>query len=428
MRKTGVSWRERGRTRGQLCRSWLGLLSCHRVHAIDYRAMPARHLSSRVLLASAVFACLGASCRLTDGPGGDSSGGLADRWFTPIEGSFGWRGLPMVADGAVITGMFGGLAAFDTATGEQRWHAVLFRSPRSRPVSMNNVVVGHQACGADFFGIGCADTRSGAVIWNVTSPADSATAGGSSAADSTTLYYGTPAHRLEARSLRDGRLAWSTDLAPNAPFLTRVYGATVRNDTVYAATVRWLNQNGFLSAGDLVAVDAKTGRVFWSFTSPDSEKSGFQSPAVLAGNVAVVSDVYRHALRGIDLTTHLELWQSEQNASGYINAETPPIVLGDTVFAGSTDSQVYALELATGKRLWRSPPIGGSLAGVVICGQWVVSIPFGGGDPYLVDRATHIVSRYRLPPPGDYLYSQPAVSGHTLYATGEHGIHALVCN
>ncbi len=346
----------------------------------------------------------------------------------PVDGSFGWRGLPETADGVVVTGMAGGIAAFDTAMGDRVWRAPVFGSARARPVAMNNPVRDHRVCIADYDGIGCADTRTGALQWNVTPPTDSATDGGSSAIDGAALYYGTRAHRLNARSLVDGRLLWSTDLSPTAPFLTRVYSATVRNDTVYATTVRWLNWNGFLSAGDLVAVDARTGRVFWSFTSPDSEKSGFQSPAVLAGNVAVVSDVYRHALRGIDLTTHLELWQSEQNASGYINAETPPIVLGDTVFAGSTDSQVYALDLATGKRLWRSPPIGGSLAGVAICGRWIVSIPFAGGDPYTVDRVTHVVTRFRLPAPGDYLYSQPAVSGHTLYATGEHGVHALVCN
>jgi outer membrane protein assembly factor BamB len=115
------------------------------------------------------------------------------------------------------------------------------------------------------------------------------------------------------------------------------------------------------------------------------------------------------------------------NASGYVNSETVPIVVGDTVFAGSTDTQLYAINLRTGAVRWRSAPIGGSIGSIGLCSNRVVVIPMGGGDPFTVNRATHDVSRARLLNGGDLLLSSPTVVADVAYVKGAQGIYAFSC-
>ena len=50
-----------------------------------------------------------------------------------------------------------------------------------------------------------------------------------------------------------------------------------------------------------------------------------------------------------------------------VSAENPPVVLGDTVFAASSDTQLYALDLRAGTRRWRVVPAGGSLGSLAMC-------------------------------------------------------------
>jgi outer membrane protein assembly factor BamB len=367
------------------------------------------------------------SCALTRDLEGSGAEPLSAKWFTPAGPELTWVGRPALADGVVITAAPGGLGANDTATGQPKWHAQLFGAANAGVSSRSVAVSGHLVCLADYAGVGCADTRTGAPTWTAPASDDSVTQGSSSATDGMRIYYGTRAHTLVARSVQTGAVQWKTDLAPGATFLTRVFAAVVRNDTVFATTVRWLNNNGFDVVGDLVALDAATGRVLWAFTPPADEKSGFQFAPVLVGNLAIVSDVYRHALRAIDLGTRHEVWQSAQSGAGYINSESAPVVVGDTVFAASSDETLYALDVRSGAPLWRTGAAGGSLGAVAPCGRLLVVTLEAGGDPQVVDRQSHVVSRARLLGPGDILFSEPAANNLTAFATGMLGVHAFTC-
>ena len=355
----------------------------------------ARHVAASFGVGVVVTVVIAASCRAADGTASPESGGLARRWFAPLADSVIWPGSPALANGAVIVGARGGLAALDTGSGAVLWRAVLF-SPPTASVSAGNVVVrGGEACIADWAGVGCVEVASGRVLWSA--PSDSAVGVyGVSAADDATLYYGTRQHRVIALSLATGARKWVADVAPGAPFPTRVFGTAVRNDTVFATTVRWLNWNGASVAGDLLALDARTGRVLWSYTPSAPPVSGFQTPPLLAGNLAILSDVYTHVLRAIDLTTHDQVWQSAVDASGYISSEMIPAIAGDTVFAGSTDTQLYALDLHTGQLHWRARAMGGSVGSIGLCVDRVIAVPMGGGEPYTIDRGTHVSRRARL--------------------------------
>ena len=342
-------------------------------------------------------------------------------WFSSLSTPSGWPGIPGLGSGLVLIGIPGGMAAFDQRTGSPRWTAAIW-SADTASFSGNVVAYDDVACIADFFGVGCVDITTGQVRW--TSHDDRPTQRGQSTIDAETLYYGTYDHTVVARDLANGRIRWATDIAPGSTFLTRVFGVTLRGDTLFATTVRWLNNGGGSLVGDLIALDRKSGRELWRYTAPS--RSAFQGAAVLAGNLAVMNDVESHRLVAVNLTTRHEAWHTEVREDGYITAETPPILVGDTLFVGSTDTQVHALDVRTGAYRWRVATHAGSIGNTAVCGRLVLVVPFSGGPLNAVDRVRLIADRPSVLR-GDELTGGIAVSGTTAYATGTRGVYALSC-
>jgi outer membrane protein assembly factor BamB len=342
-------------------------------------------------------------------------------WFTPSSTPNGWPGLPAIDAGVVLVGVPGGISAFDATTGAARWTAQLWSGGQAS-FAGNIVARNGVACIADYFGIGCVETATGNVRWSTSS--DHPTQDGQSAIDGTALYYGTTEHTVVARTLTTGEVLWTSDVDPGTTFTTRVFGLSIRGDTVFAATVRWLNQAGGILVGDLIALDKTTGRELWRNTA--ASRSGFQGAPLLAGNLAIVNDVYSHGLVAIDLTTRQVVWRTEVHENGYITAETPPVLVGDTLFSGSTDTQVYALDVHTGAYRWRVGTRAGSIGSTAVCGRLVLIVPVSGGPLNVVDRKRLISDRLTVLG-GDELTGQIAVLGTTAYATGTRGIYALSC-
>ena len=278
------------------------------------------------------------------------------------------------------------------------------------------------ACIADRFGVGCVDAATGHVRW--TTSDDHPTQRGECATDGTALYYGTAEHTVIARELTSGQLLWTRDVDPGTTFTSRVFGVSVRSDTLFAATVRWLDPAGGRLVGDLIALDRVTGHELWRYTAPS--RSGFQGRPVLAGNLAVLNDVDSHGLVAVDLTTRQVAWRTDVREDGYITAETPPILVGDTLFSGSTDTQVYALDVHTGAYRWRVGTRAGSIGSTAVCGRLVLVVPFSGGPLSVVDRVRLIADRPTVLQ-GDELTGRIAVSGNTAYAAGTRGVYALAC-
>ena len=342
-------------------------------------------------------------------------------WFTPYSGQNGWPGLPAVDSGAVVVGVIGGMAAFDVRTGVPRWRAQVW-SGGQMSFAGNISARDGLACIADYFGVGCVEIATGHVRWSAA--ADQATQDGESAMDGTALYYGTANHTVVARALTNGEVLWATDVDPGNTFGSRVFGVTLRGDTVFAATVRWLTFTGGTLVGDLIVLDRATGHELWRYTAPS--RSGFQGAPVLAGNLAIVNDVESHGLVAIDLTTRQVSWRTDVHEDGYITAERPPVLIGDTLFVGSTDTQVYALNVHTGAYRWRVGTRAGSIGSTAVCGRLVLVVPFSGGPLSAVDRARLLSDRPSVLQ-GDELTGRIAVSGTTAFATGTRGVYALEC-
>ena len=342
-------------------------------------------------------------------------------WFSPFSGQNGWPGLPAVDSGVVLVGVIGGIAAFDAVTGASRWRARVW-SGGQMSFAGNIAARDGLACIADYFGVGCVEIATGDVRWSKS--ADHPTQDGESAMDGTALYYGTVDHTVVARGLTNGEVLWTTDIDPGNTFGSRVFGVSLRGDTAFAATVRWLTISGGVIVGDLIALDRSTGRELWRYTAASS--SGFQGAPVLAGNLAILNDVYSYGLVALDLTTRQVVWRTPVREDGYITAERPPILVGDTLFSGSTDTQVHAIDVHTGAYRWRVGTRAGSIGSTAVCGRLVLVVPFSGGPLNAVDRVRLVADRPAVLQ-GDELTGRIAVSGATAYATGTRGVYALSC-
>jgi outer membrane protein assembly factor BamB len=329
--------------------------------------------------------------------------------------------LPAVEAGVVLVGVTGGIGAFDASTGAARWTAQLWSGGQAS-FAANVTARNGVSCIADYFGIGCVEIATGHVLWSTS--VDHPTQDGQSAMDGTALYYGTADHTVVSRALTTGEVLWTSDVDPRTTFSTRVFGVSIRGDTLFAATVRWLNRAGGILVGDLIALDRANGRELWRYTA--ASRSGFQGAPVLAGNLAIVNDVYSHGLVAIDLTSRQVAWRTDVHEDGYITAETPPVVVGDTLYSGSTDTQVHALDVHTGAYHWRVGTRAGSIGSTAVCGRLVLVVPVSGGPLNVVDRK-RLVSDRPTVLEGDELTGRIAVLGTTAYATGTRGIYALGC-
>lgn len=243
--------------------------------------------------------------------------------------------------------------------------------------------------------------------------------------DATSLYYGTANHSVVARDLATGQARWTTDVDSGTTLLSRVFGVALTGDTVFATTARWLNPSGQAIVGDLIALDRTTGRELWRYTGPSP--SAFQGAPVLAGHLAILNDVQGAGLVAIDLTTRQPVWRTAVRSDGYITAETPPVLVGDTLFTGSRDTQVYAVDVGTGTILWHVGTQAGSIGNTAVCGRFALVVPFSGGPLSAVDRVSKRSTRPAVLQ-GDELSGGIAVSGTTAYAMGSRGLYALGCS
>ena len=371
-----------------------------------------------------VALCLGLTgCSNSPSDSSGQNSGLTLTWFTAAQQVVGWPGTPAVANGLVIFGSNQGLSAFRAASGEPAWRSRLWT--RDFFAFAKNIAVGDgRACIADQFTVGCVDIADGHVLWTL--DPDSLSGDGETDYSKGMWFYGSRDHKVHAVDPNNGAEHWATDITPEAQFMTRIFGVVVRGDTVFATTVRSVTRTGLPVKGDLVALDRETGRILWRYTTP-GEKGGFQGKALLTSNLAIVNDAYAHSLLGIDLNSGQEVWRTAQDESGYITSASTPVLSGDTVFAASTDTQVYAVNAKTGAILWRVVGDMNSLGAVDACPHFLIAVKYTGGRPFLVDRTTHQVNTDAFPKDRS-IGSRFRVEGDVAYAAGTGGTYAFRCN
>ena len=157
----------------------------------------------------------------------------------------------------------------------------------------------------------------------------------------------------------------------------------------------------------------------------------FSSPAV-AGGMAFIGST-DHFLYAVDLATGSEKWKFETGS----RVTSSPAIAGGTVFFGSMDANLYAVDAATGKLRWKyatagehrytathmhgampaaeamPDPFDFYLSSPAISGGTVY---FGSGDGnvYALDAATGALKwKFQT---GDVVHSSPAIDSGTVFA------------
>lgn len=175
-------------------------------------------------------------------------------------------------------------------------------------------------------------------------------------------YFGSADKQVHAVRLSDGAFVWAyptKDIVSAAP--------AVGNNTVYFAS----------EDRNLYALDADTGRRRWTFTTG----SPFIAAPVVYENMVIVSN-NKGALYALDQATGSLVWDFA--ASGAITA--PVVIVNGVVYVGSYDQTVYALNAADGRPLW-SQFVGGFVSQPVLVADARVYVQLNA-EVFALDAAT----------------------------------------
>ena len=177
------------------------------------------------------------------------------------------------------------------------------------------------------------DARSGRTLWHF----DSGRCGWASPAIAASLVYIAFIGNYECRSAaRDGELVAFDARSGRVRWLRRV-GPTESSPLVFGGRVYigdW--------SGRVYAFAARTGRLAWTFSATGAVKGSLAQ----AGRALFIG-TYAGNIYAVDASDGRELWSAGGGAF-----YSTPAVAGGRVFIGSLDSDVYAYNAADGRRLW----------------------------------------------------------------------------
>lgn len=223
-----------------------------------------------------------------------------------------------------------------------------------------------------------------------------------------------------------GELRWRFDTGPEMDWAWGMEGWDVylSSPVVHEGRV-------VFGAGDGVvyALELGTGRELWRFATQGRIRS---TPAIADGVVFVGSaDGIVYAL---SLEDGAERWRYETEGVSFDSGEfgfdrrsiiASPAVVDGTVYVGSRDGYMYALEQATGVRKWRiSHQVSWAMSSPSVLGEALFSGTSDGDFVHRVDVGTG-EEVWRFVAEG-FTWSSPALVGSTVYIGDDGGnLHAV---
>jgi len=187
------------------------------------------------------------------------------------------------------------------------------------------------------FGVLAVDTERGARQWFAQPPEGQGIV--APVADESKLYVPTPSGNLIALDRKTGTEVWRFKAEHD------LTSPVLANGRIFVGS-----DPTEVDARGLYAINASDGTLFWKSTTrfrPDS------TPAVAGGLVVFSSDDVNSndaVLAALDANTGNEVWGVPSR-----EANSSPAILGDRVIVGGGDFFAHALDLHSGKEIWRSP-------------------------------------------------------------------------
>ncbi len=325
----------------------------------------------------------------------------------------------VVGDAAYVAGGDGWLRALDLATGETRWRAELGVPSASSPAVAAGIVVATARDGR----VHAVRASDGGEVWTLNEGPELPLPWGREGWD---YFTASPAVAngqvvlagrdgvLRRVRLSDGEILRTTDL-----------GARLRSSPALA------QGRAFVGGADGVvyAIDLTTDSVVWRSptegASLNSAAFGFDrrtvqaSPAVVDGRVYVGGRDGR--LYALDAATGERVWVADYAPSWVVSS---PAVGGGAVYTGTSDAHVVeALDADTGARRWRVD-MGTRVLGSPSLAGDVLLVPGNDGVLTALDAVSgETLWRYTA---GDMIQSSPVVAGDLVLFGDDAGIvHAL---
>lgn len=352
---------------------------------------------------------------VADGPAPDGYGGIL--WRTPLAGPI--RSTAAVVGDLVYVGSAGGsLHALDRLSGEERWRYDAGAAVHGSPAVAGGVVYVTDLEST----LHAVDARTGRERWRVetgpvipfpwgfesgdvyVSSPTLARVGGRSL-----LFFGAGDGALRAVLPRSGEVVWTLET-----------GGRIRSTPAVADGVAVVGS----ADGVVYAADASTGELLWTHATLGAElhsgEFGFDrrtvqsSPAIADGRVYVgARDGFLYAL---DLATGERLWRADHEVS-WVNSS--PAAAGGRVFVGTSDGRfVQAVDAETGEEIWRQESRGIVWTSPLVVGD-VVIFAEGGGRIRALDPVTG-ETRWTIYPPTE-LWASPVVADGVLYIGTQRG-------
>lgn len=320
-----------------------------------------------------------------------------------------------VTDGERVYAIAGGMVTFSAHTGEIVWtHRLVRYVPRNPVLRNGRLFAAEQVAFA-------LDAATGRELWRFTPDADGAL--GESTGDERAFYFGTGTHRVYALDAATGSLLWSTDVGPDWQYTGTVLGVSVSGDTVYAGVRQYNAENGYISTGWIVALDRTTGKELWRYRngSGNDIRSISAAPTV-AGRLLLASDLHGASFFAVDRFTGQEVWRVK-GAPGYVGPHESPVAVGDVAYLASNDTYVYAVELQTGRVIWKTKTPASNHA-FAVCGERIF-VTWQGLS--VLDRRTGRTIYQSDEETDEWPQSGFAVHGNRVFVLGNRAAYAYRC-
>ena len=326
----------------------------------------------------------------------------------------------------------GGVIALDAADGSEVWRAAL-----DMPVEGGVAVV--EAAGLAIVGLArrghfrsegaivALDLRTGREERWPERVRTGAAVEAAPVTDGVRAYVAADDGQLYCVDVASGRLVWQQPVADRPVRIPAPVGLHIEHGLARAILVGTYGVTPWQEDGRLVAFDA-AGRRLWPPADANGQVRG--APVIAGGRVYVAAsrgDPPAAALTAFDLRSGRPVWPRPfivpALSGGRSDIVAAPLVVGDTVYVGSHDHQLYAVDAATG--------VGRSLCqvgrGIACAPAWVEGlVVFGANDGvvYAVDALTgERAWEYSL---GGHVQAAPVAWDGILFAAADTGAVAAL--
>jgi outer membrane protein assembly factor BamB len=355
------------------------------------------------------------------GVAGSGAPGTASVLWDRDTGSKEIGSTPAVAFGKVFVETMGGMFALDAATGHTVWHNARARGFSSPAVFNNSVYVG--TSNGTVIRVNAA---TGATLWETRLLAKTSFSGITSSPKVAFdwVFVGTfnetgGAGEVVALFEGDGTVAWRHPTG-SIHFSSPAYVG----GTIYVGVMglyNTTNQVTFNPPYGVLALDAATGRTRWFFPTRGSVAA---SPTVVGPNLVVPSK--DGSVYAVDRATGSRVWEVQVDA-GISSAA----VFGGVVFVGGgafgSPGKVVALDATSGSTKWSFAANGAVQSSITYAaGTIVFATNAANGTVYAVNATSGALLWSFEPLPAQYILGSPVVADGLVFAPSDNGhVYAL---